>query len=205
MGRASLALTARRSPLKAGQSRDRSRRRSSVATESSWLLAYPCPHCQIMLEPPEEPWQGWVRCPRCGQPGLPPKGLQHALVRKHTIGSVDRAASGTEGQSPVPLSSAPVTAPGAGSRPKESSWTPRPAGDGLSPRSSSSAWLLIAGTGLVVSAFLLLVAWLDRSLYSSVVFGSLTAIFLVALLSLPRKRKGPRDEAFLPAQKPSWK
>ncbi|MGO9599500.1 MAG: hypothetical protein ACLP7Q_16045 [Isosphaeraceae bacterium] len=176
-----------------------------MATESSWQLAYPCPHCQIMLEPPEDLWQGWVRCPRCGQPGLPPKGLQHALVSKHTIGSVDRAASGTEGRSPVAIASAPVIAPGAGSRPEEPSWTPRPAGDGLRSRSSSSAWLLIAGTGLVVSAFLLLVAWLDRSLYSSVVFGSLTAIFLVALLSLPRKQKGPRDEAFLPAQKPSWK
>jgi len=64
---------------------------------------------------------------------------------------------------------------------------------------------LIAGTGLVVSAFLLLVAWLDRSLYSSVVFGTLTAIFLVALLRLPRKQQGARDDACHPAQKPGWK
>jgi hypothetical protein len=60
---------------------------------------------------------------------------------------------------------------------------------------------LITGTGLLVSAFLLLVAWLDRSSHSSVVFGSLTAIFLVALLRLPPLRKGVSIDAFQPTQK----
>ena len=81
-------------------------------------LAYPCPHCQIMLEPPEEPWQGWVRCPRCGRPGLPPEGLRHALLRKRKTTSGDRLEPQTDGQSQSALASAPANAQGTGSSPR---------------------------------------------------------------------------------------
>lgn len=176
-----------------------------MTAENSSVLAYPCPHCQIMLEPPAEPWQGWVRCPQCGQPGLPPEGLRLALRRKRTTASGDQAAPKTEGQSQMTLSSTGAVAPGAGSRLKEPSWTPRPPGDGLRKRSVSSAGLLIAGTGLAVSAFLLLVAWLDRNLYRMMTFGGLAGLFLVSILTLPRRRKGTHDVTFQRIRKPPSK
>jgi hypothetical protein len=126
-------------------------------------LAYPCPHCQIMLKPPGEPWQGWVRCPRCGRPGLPPLGLQHAPARKRQAALRDPRTSATKAQSDSALGPSPETAGETGRLPDEQDWTAWRAGDGLRFRSSSSPWLLIARTGAIVSAFLLLVAWLDRS------------------------------------------
>ena len=59
----------------------------------------------------------------------------------------------------------------------------------LAPRSSpSSASRVIVSTGLMVSIFLLLVAYLDRSSQSSAIFGFLTVIFFLLLLRLPRRR-----------------
>jgi hypothetical protein len=53
---------------------------------------------------------------------------------------------------------------------------------------SSSASRLIVSTGLFVSAFLLLVAYLDRSSHSLAIFGTLTVIFFILLLRIPRPR-----------------
>jgi len=53
---------------------------------------------------------------------------------------------------------------------------------------SSSASRLIVSTGLFVSALLLLVAYLDRSSHSLAIFGTLTVIFFILLLRIPRPR-----------------
>ena len=47
---------------------------------------------------------------------------------------------------------------------------------------------LIIPTGFFVSAFLLLVGYLDRSSHSMAIFGALTAIFFVLFLRMPRRR-----------------
>jgi hypothetical protein len=47
---------------------------------------------------------------------------------------------------------------------------------------------VIVSTGLIVSMFLLLVAYLDRSSQSSAIFGFLTVLFFLLLLRLPRRR-----------------
>jgi hypothetical protein len=47
---------------------------------------------------------------------------------------------------------------------------------------------LIVTTGLVVSAFLLLIAYLDRSPPNRVIFGTLTVVFFLLLLRMPRRR-----------------
>jgi hypothetical protein len=52
----------------------------------------------------------------------------------------------------------------------------------------SSASRVIVSTGLIVSIFLLLVAYLDRSSQSSAIFGFLTVLFFLLLLRLPRRR-----------------
>jgi hypothetical protein len=59
----------------------------------------------------------------------------------------------------------------------------------LASRSSpSSASRVIVSTGLIVSIFLLLVAYLDRSSQSSAIFGFLTVLFFLLLLRLPKRR-----------------
>jgi hypothetical protein len=59
----------------------------------------------------------------------------------------------------------------------------------LAPRPSpSNASRVIVSTGLIVSIFLLLVAYLDRSSQSSAIFGFLTVLFFLLLLRLPRRR-----------------
>ena len=47
---------------------------------------------------------------------------------------------------------------------------------------------VIATTGLVVSAFLLLIAYLDRSSHQMAIFGGLTVVFLLALRTRMRSR-----------------
>ena len=66
--------------------------------------------------------------------------------------------------------------------------TPGVATTALARRAPSSASKLIVLTGLVVSVFLLLVAYVDRSSQSSAVFGFLTILFFLLLLRLPRGR-----------------
>jgi hypothetical protein len=53
--------------------------------------------------------------------------------------------------------------------------------------SGSSASRLIVTTGLIISAFLLLIAYLDRSSPKSAIFGCLTVVFFLLLLRTPRK------------------
>src|SRR6516164_7168620 len=108
MDRAPVVLTAVLIAFESEPERARWCRRSSVAKESLLLSAYPCPHCQTMLEPPEEPWRGWVRCPQCGQPGLPPERLQRARVKKRATALAYQVASsaGSEGQAELALASA---------------------------------------------------------------------------------------------------
>jgi hypothetical protein len=47
---------------------------------------------------------------------------------------------------------------------------------------------VIVSTGLVVSLFLLLVGYLDRSSQNSAIFGFLTVLFFLLLLRLPKGR-----------------
>ena len=60
----------------------------------------------------------------------------------------------------------------------------------VAPTPISSASRLIVTTGLVISAFLLLMAYLDRSTSSSTsaIFGTLTALFFLLLLRMPKRR-----------------
>jgi hypothetical protein len=63
---------------------------------------------------------------------------------------------------------------------------PHPLSSRRAPASSASR--LIVSTGLIVSLFLLLVAYLDRSSQSSAIFGFLTILFFLLLLRLPKQR-----------------
>jgi hypothetical protein len=43
------------------------------STPDRSIVAYPCPHCHAPLVARSEQTYGWLRCPRCGRPGLPPE------------------------------------------------------------------------------------------------------------------------------------
>src|SRR5271165_2409941 len=49
--------------------------RWSVVTHLIDGSSYVCPHCQALLEVPDRPWRGWVICPGCRLPSLPPERL----------------------------------------------------------------------------------------------------------------------------------
>jgi len=135
---------------------------------------YPCPHCHLPLEAKPGSWQGWLLCPRCGLPSLPPEHVlslprQPAPPAKQQVVSAESAAPALS----RPEQTAAVTAPRA----------LRP--DRAAP---SSATRLIVSTGLIVSLCLLLVGYLDRSSQNSAIFGFLTIFFFLLLLRLPRSR-----------------
>ena len=145
-----------------------------METENSAGSSYHCPHCRALLVLGRERWQGWVRCPECGRPGLPPERLAaHAAPKRRA-----------EPRSPINRQDATsLEEPGAMTTPSKVLSPP------LAPRSSpSSASRVIVSTGLIVSIFLLLVAYLDRSSQSSAIFGFLTVIFFLLLLRLPKRR-----------------
>jgi hypothetical protein len=47
-----------------------------VATEITYIVEYPCPHCGALLEARSSQIYGWLRCPRCGRAGLPPEHMR---------------------------------------------------------------------------------------------------------------------------------
>src|SRR5208337_3245439 len=137
-------------------------------------VSYSCPHCQVLLEVPDKPWRGWVLCPDCGLPCLPPERLTLPHSRKRSVAR----------QPQVPQDLVPEQ---TGAR-KEPAPMVKPSVPRARQSTSSSATRLIVSTGLFVSAILLRVAYLDRSSHSLAIFGTLTVIFLILLLRMPRRR-----------------
>jgi hypothetical protein len=80
------------------------------------------------------------------------------------------------------------TSRGVGGRLKGPAPVIEPLSPGPRRSAPSSATRLIVSTGLIVSLFLLLVAYLDRSSQSSAIFGFLTVLFFLLLLRLPKNR-----------------
>ena len=148
--------------------------RWSVATHLIVGISYSCPHCQVLLEVPDKPWRGWVLCPDCGLPCLPPERLTLPHSRKRSVAR----------QPQVPQDLVPEQ---TGAR-KEPAPMVKPSVPRARQSTSSSATRLIVSTGLFVSAILLLVAYLDRSSHSLAIFGTLTVIFVILLLRMPRRR-----------------
>jgi len=145
-----------------------------METENSAGSSYHCPHCRALLVLGHERWQGWVLCPECDRPGLPP---ERAVPRTASRKRMEKASPITPELSPYLSKAGGATA------------TPFAPSVPLGSRSSpSSASRVIVSTGLIVSIFLLLVAYLDRSSQSSAIFGFLTVLFFLLLLRLPKRR-----------------
>ncbi len=136
--------------------------------------SYVCPHCQALLEIPDKPWRGWVLCPDCRSPGLPPEQLSSRRSSRRSAAIEPR----------TPQDQAPEDSRSSQERALKAKAL-------MARTGQSNAWSssrLIVSTGLFVSAFLLLVAYLDHSSHNLVIFGGLTAIFFVLLLRSSRQR-----------------
>jgi hypothetical protein len=135
---------------------------------------YPCPNCHLRLEATPGSWHGWLLCPRCGLPSLPPEQVLSS-PRQPRRPAKEKAVDA------IPAAPAP-------SRPEEAAAVTAPRAPRTDRAASSSASRLIVSTGLIVSLCLLLVGYLDRSSQNSAIFGFLTIFFFLLLLRLPRSR-----------------
>ncbi len=137
----------------------------------TYFVSYSCPRCKAELESQHGTWQGWLRCPTCGFPSLPPELLfGHPMTRRRVLGRDEDEAIPTED---MPL------APGALDR----SPTIVPA-----PSAPFGVMRMIFLGGLVVSLFLLLIFYLDENPQFTGVFGATAIIFFVLLVRAPSRR-----------------
>jgi hypothetical protein len=135
---------------------------------------YPCPNCHLPLEAKPGSWQGWLLCPRCGLPSLPPEHVRSSPRQSRPPAKREVVSAG---------SAAPAL-----SRPEQTAAVTAPRAPRTDRAATSSATRLIVSTGLIVSLCLLLVGYLDRSSQNSAIFGFLTIFFFLLLLRLPRNR-----------------
>ena len=147
------------------------------SSEITYFVTYPCPGCQTELEARHGGWQGWLRCPVCGVPALPPEFLLgHPQTRRRVQGPpedddvivIDSAAESSDGLDPAPIRvSSPVSAP-----------------------------RLIFLTGLILSLFLLLVFYMEQNQQATAIFGFLAIAFFFLLLRTPpsARRRAGREE-----------
>jgi hypothetical protein len=150
-----------------------------VDADIAYFVTYPCPRCKVELETEHGGWQGWLKCPACGTPALPPEFLLgHPAVRRRVreIGDGDApiviigdgAPDGAPASAPSPIIAAP-------------------------PSTLMNTLRLVFITGLVTSLFLLLIAYLDENQGATYIFGPLAVFFFFLLIRMParRRRRGP--------------
>jgi hypothetical protein len=148
-----------------------------VGSDIAYFVTYPCPNCRLELESEHGGWEGWVRCPACGTPALPPEimlGHPNTQRRVREMGGDDGAVVVIGADSPEDAASQDPSALIA------------------TPTSTLVSVLrMIFLTGLVMSLFLLLIAYLDQNQRAAGIFGSLSVIFFLLLLRMPgRRRRG---------------
>jgi hypothetical protein len=145
-----------------------------VSAEIVFIDSYLCPHCRTELESGPYRWLGWLRCPVCGRPSLPPGSLPYTYARKLTARPSNPSEllfiSESGGRTIV-------TDPESGAELETTA-----------PRMFSPARLVII-TGLALCLFMGLVAYLDRNTINMAIFGFLSIFFFVLLLrTSPRRR-----------------
>jgi hypothetical protein len=148
----------------------------AVDSEITYFVTYPCPHCKVELEAQHGGWQGWLRCPECGVPSLPPEFLLgHPLTRR-------RVPDSDEDQSALVIDEAPEGPGGSDRTPRAGSSSP------------VSALRLIFMTGLILSLFLLLIAYMDQNTQTTAIFGFLSIAFFLLFVRTPARNRAVRGE-----------
>jgi hypothetical protein len=142
-----------------------------VDAEITYCVTYPCPGCKTELEAQHGSWHGWLRCPACGVPALPPEfWLGHPQTRRRVEGAPEDP-------------DVRVLDPAS-----ETSSVRDPAlATGSSPLSAVRLMVL---TGLILSLFLLLVFYMEQNRQATAIFGFLSIAFFLVLLRLPASARG---------------
>ncbi len=135
-----------------------------------YFVPYSCPRCKAELEAQHGAWEGWLRCPACGLPSLPPEVVfGHPTTRRRVQGhdeAVEAMADAAE--EPIASDGSPIIE--------------------TAPSTAVSALRLGFITGLVVSLFLLLIFYLDQQQQYTGIFGTLAIIFFLLVLRTPTRR-----------------
>jgi hypothetical protein len=145
-----------------------------VDADIAYFVTYPCPRCHVELESEHGGWQGWLKCPVCETPALPPEFLLgHPAVRRRVRAAVgDRGVIviGDEAPDGAPASAASAAIEAA-------------------PSTLVNTVRLVFITGLVTSLFLLLIAFIDQNTRATYIFGALSFVFFLLLLRMPARRR----------------
>ncbi len=145
-------------------------------------LTYSCPYCHTELDPPAGHWDGWLRCPSCGRPSLPPEPKISPYI-------ISRAAASSR---------ADDTALDAGS---PSGATNLDAPKPLTGRMAyTSPARVVFTTGFVLCLLLALIYFLDFAPGKLTLFGFLTIAFFLLLLRTPRKRLPLAGSSWIPPE-----
>lgn len=145
-------------------------RSRAVETDVAYFVTYPCPHCRLELEAEHDGWQGWLRCPSCGTPSLPPEillGHPATMRRVRGMGDVDED----------------VLVIGDEAAPEAADLLGEP------PSTVVSSLRLAFVTGLVISLFILLVSFIDENQVVTGFASAFALIFFLLLLRLPGRRR----------------
>jgi hypothetical protein len=147
----------------------------AVDSEIAYVVTYQCPRCKVELEAELGGWRGWQRCPACGTPSLPPDillGHPATMRRVREMGGDDAAIVGI------------------GADDQDGITTPdRPDLIATPPSPLVGALRLVFLTGMVMSLFILLIAYLDENQSATGIFGTLAIVFFLLLLRVPAARR----------------
>ena len=123
-----------------------------TALQREKVVRYACPHCRAGLEWRVGLWRGWVSCPACGRPGLPPAPR---LVMPDVVAPTREVGAGLRAEQWIASGDVP-----------DASWPMWSRGQApIQPRvkSESKALPSALAVGLAISLFLLLIGYLDQS------------------------------------------
>lgn len=143
-----------------------------MSSEITYFVSYACPSCRTQLVTRSTGWDGWLRCPVCKWPSLPPEIM---VDRRESRRRVDLQNGDDD---ILVIADSPEGAHDPGSRPSA----------GVGPSSHSSPARLIIATGFAFSLFLVLWAYLEERMGNVVIFAILAIGFFFALVRAPRNR-----------------
>jgi hypothetical protein len=143
-----------------------------MSSEITYFVSYACPSCRSQLEAHFTAWDGWLRCPVCKWPSLPPEIM---VDRRETR---RRAVQQNVDDDILVIPGSLEDALEPNSRPS--------AGVGRSSHTSPAR--LIFTTGFAFSLFLVLVAFLEQNMGNMAIFVILASGFLFMLVRAPRNR-----------------
>ena len=144
-----------------------------MSSEIVFIDSYSCPRCRAQLATQYEVWEGWLRCPTCGLPSLPPEPQRVRTPRQPNARMIAPGDRPAINESPELFMDPDYLAPGV----------PIPAH--ISPAR------LVFRTGLLVSLGLMLIFFLDQNTTNTAIFGFLAVVFFILLLRLSANRSRP--------------